>query len=375
MVKIAHLADVHLDAPFAQFGAVAQRKRQVAIEESFKQALREASERRVDLLVIAGDLYEQERFTPSTANFLRKELGEFGLPVYIAPGNHDHFISKSLYATIDWPGNVHVFRTAQLEPVGIEDGLTLWGGAHLVPTTTTNFLSGFTVDRGGVNLSLFHGAEESGLVYVHQLGGDDEKKAAYAPFRTEQIHEAGLDHAFVGHIHTPFEGEWHTYPGNPEPLTFGEGGDLERGLVIATVDGQGKVTRERIRVAKSTVRDVSVDLTGCNSNSDVREKVAEALEPIDGFVRVTLAGEVGNAVVINLNELRDVGPSRLDAVILRTGRLHVAYPVEEIAKETETVRGRFVNDVLSSDLDEETKHKVIVTGLRALDGRHDLTVV
>lgn len=374
-MKIAHLADVHLDAPFAQFGAAAQRKRQSAIEESFKQALREASDRRVDLLVIAGDLYEQERFTPNTASFLRTEFGDFGLPVYIAPGNHDHYVPKSLYATSDWPSNVHIFMTAQLEPIGIEDGLTLWGAAHRVPATTTNFLSGFTVDRGGINLSLFHGAEESELVYVHQLGGDDEKKAAYAPFRAKQIAEAGLDHAFVGHIHTPLDGERHTYPGNPEPLTFGERGDLQRGLVIATINEDGSVTPERISVAKSTVCDVPVDLTGCNSNSDVREKVAEALGSIDGFVRVTLTGEVGSAVDINLSELRDAAPSRLNAVIIRTGRLHVAFPVEEIAKETETVRGRFVNDVLSSDLDDETKHKVIVTGLRALDGRPDLTVV
>lgn len=376
MVKIAHLADVHLDAPFAQFGAEAQRKRQVAIEESFKQALRVAADRSVDLLVIAGDLYEQERFTPSTANFLRGELAQFGLPVYVAPGNHDYHVPKSLYATVDWPGNVHVFTADHLEPVRIEDGLTLWGAAHHVSTTTTNFLNGFAVDRGGIHLSLFHGAEESELVFVHQLGGDDQNKGAYAPFRTEQIAEAGLHHAFVGHIHTPLDGERHTYPGNPEPLTFGERGDLDRGLVIATVDEHGSVTRERISVAKSTVRDVPVDLTGCTSNSDVREKVAEALRPIDGFVRVTLTGEVGNAVDIKLNELRDVAPSsQLDAVIFRTGRLHVAYPVEEIAKEAETVRGRFVNDVLGSDLDEEAKHRVIVTGLRALDGRPDLAVV
>lgn len=375
MVTLAHLADVHLDAPFAQFGTEAQRKRQVAIEESFKQALSEASAHEVDLLLIAGDLYEQERFTPSTASFLQTELEEFGLPVYIAPGNHDHYTQKSLYATVQWPGNVHIFKTPQLEPVEIEDGLTLWGAAHLVPATTTNFLNGFQVDRAGINLALFHGAEESGLAYVHQLGGDDREKRPYAPFRAEQIAKVGLDHAFVGHIHTPLDGERHTYPGNPEPLTFGEIGDLERGLVIATLDEHEYITRERISVAKSKVRDAPIDLTGCNSNSDVREKVAKELHALTGFVRVTLTGEVGDAVDINLIELRDLASDQLDAVALRIGRLHVAYPVEEIAKETETVRGRFVNDALSSDLDEETKHKVIVTGLRALDGRKDLAVV
>lgn len=373
-MRIAHLADVHLDAPFAQFGPEAQRKRQVAIEESFKQALREAHDRGVDLLVIAGDLYEQERFTPSTAGFLQGELGAFGLPVYIAPGNHDYYFPKSLYATVEWASNVHVFSAPALEPETIEDGLTLWGAAHVVPATTTNFLDGFTVDRGGIHVALFHGAEQSQLAYVHRLGGDDEKKAAYAPFRVDEIALASLHHAFLGHIHTALDAQQHTYAGNPEPLTFGERGDLERGLVIATIDERGGVTRERISVGKSSVRDIPVDLSGCTSNSDVREKVAKTLERITGFVRVTLTGEVGAAVDINVDELTDVAPSGLDAVIFRTGGLHVAYPIDEIAKETGTVRGRFVNDVLASDLDEEAKHKVIVTGLRALDRRSDLAV-
>lgn len=56
----------------------------------------EASERDVDLLLIAGDLYEQERFTPSTANFLRDELEAFERPVFISPGNHDYYSPTSL---------------------------------------------------------------------------------------------------------------------------------------------------------------------------------------------------------------------------------------------------------------------------------------
>lgn len=376
MLRVAHLADVHLDAPFAQFGAEAQRKRQAAIEESFKHALREASKRGADLLLIAGDLYEQERFTPSTANFLREQLGSFERPVYIAPGNHDYFTTKSLYATVEWPGNVHIFKHEQLEAVELDGGITLWGAAHGVPATTKNLLDGFSVDRGGIHLAVFHGAEESELGYVHQLGGDDTEKAPYAPFRVDQIAAAGLHHAFVGHIHTPLDGDRHTYPGNPEPLTFGEHGPLQRGLVLATVDEHGQVTRERVGVAQSSVLDIPVDLTGCGSNSDVRDRVRAALLDVRGFVRVTLGGEVSEAVenVDNIDELRDVAPAELAAVTFRKGQLHVGYPIKAIANETETVRGRFVNDVLNSLVDEAEKHRVIVTGLRALDGRSDLAV-
>ena len=377
MLTVAHLADVHLDAPFAQFGATAQRKRQTAIEEAFKQALMEAAARSVDLLVIAGDLYEQESYRPSTANFLRDRLGEFGKPVFIAPGNHDYYSDKSLYATAKWPDNVHVFAEEKLEALPLEDGLTVWGAAHTVPATTTDFLSGFGVDGGGVHLAVFHGAEESELFYARELGGDDKLKSPYGPFRRDEIEQAGLHHAFVGHIHTPRDGELHTYPGNPEPLTFGEEGDLERGLVIATFDEAGRLTkRERVRVAQSAVSDVPIDLSGCDSNDAIREQFTQGISGTSGFVRVTLSGEIGVAAEPNLGELREIALQQLEGVVMQVGELHVAYPIDEIAEETDTVRGRFVKDVLDSpDLDDEMKQRVVVTGLRALDGRKDLVVL
>lgn len=376
MLRVAHLADVHLDSAFGQFGAAAQRKRQTAIEEAFKKALQEASGRRADVLLIAGDLYEQKNFTANTADFLREQLGQFERPVFIAPGNHDHFTSRSLYATVGWSSNVHIFREEKLVGVELEDGLRIWGAAHTVPATTTDFLDGFKVDRSGVNLAVFHGAEQSELAFVQQLHGDDERKEPYGPFRAQQISDTGLDHVFVGHIHTPRDAELHTYPGNPEPLTFGEIDSPKRGLVIAAIDDSGRVAgRERINVAQSAVSDLEISLAGCGNNSAIRDKVSSDLANANGFVRVTLTGEIGEAAEIDINELRRLAPHNLDGVVFQTRELHVAYPIDKIAMETGTVRGRFVDEVLaSSELDEEEKQRVIVTGLRALHGRKDLAV-
>jgi hypothetical protein len=40
-----------------------------------------------------------------------------------------------------------------------------------------------------------------------------------------------------------------------------------------------------------------------------------------------------------------------------------------------TVRGQFVRDVQASELTPEERQRIIVTGLRALDGRYDLEVL
>ena len=60
-----------------------------------------------------------------------------------------------------------------------------------------------------------------------------------------------------------------------------------------------------------------------------------------------------------------------DAVQIVFGDLSPTYNMELIRQEP-TVRGQFVRDVLDSDLAEEEKRRVVVTGLRALDGRTDL---
>ena len=50
---------------------------------------------------------------------------------------------QSLYTVVEWSPNVHVFRESSLRRVELDDGLTLWGAAHLAPANTNNFLDGF----------------------------------------------------------------------------------------------------------------------------------------------------------------------------------------------------------------------------------------
>ena len=37
--------------------------------------------------------------------------------VFIAPGNHDFYSPRSIYAGTRWPENVHIFSTVQVESV------------------------------------------------------------------------------------------------------------------------------------------------------------------------------------------------------------------------------------------------------------------
>jgi len=58
--------------------------------------------------------------------------------------------------------------------------------------------------------------------------------------------------------------------------------------------------------------------------------------------------------------------------MVRTGALTPAYDLDAIHAEM-TVRGQFARDTLGI-VDEDRRRRVLITGLRALEGRSDLEV-
>ena len=369
-LKIVHFADLHLDSPFAwceATGDVARRRRE-ALRDTLLAIVELVRASGADALFCGGDLYEHDRVTLDTANFLRQTFASLHpVPVYIAPGNHDWYGATSVYATEGWSENVHIFREPTLQAVSLAPGITLWGGAHRAPANTDNFLgNSFRVSGTGAHIALFHGAERS------WLAEQGEGKAPHAPFETADIPDSGLHHAFLGHYHRPVDGAHHTYPGNPDPLQFGEEG--ERGPVVATIDAEGEVTRERHMVAVTPVHELRLDVTGLTNRQQIRDSLRAKSENLAGLVRLTVCGDLEPSLDLQEDAIREQLLETFEAVQVRKSGLHLAYDLEEIRQEP-TVRGQFVEDVLGSDLRKDEQRRVLRMGLRALDGRDDLEVL
>lgn len=365
-MRILLVSDVHLDSPFAWAKPEVARHRRQALRDALARSIQLAIDQRVDVICCGGDLFEHERVSPDTGQFLRAQFElAHPIPIFIAPGNHDWLGPESLYRRVRWSPNVHVFEDRRLVPVTIAEGLTLWGSAHQAPAGTSDFLAGFRVDRSGVHLALFHGSEV-GSAYIEEAG-----KQLHAPFRAEEIEASGLHFALLGHYHSPRDEARFSYPGNPEPLTFGESG--QRGVLIATIGENGRVMTDRQSVAVSTVSDLAIDVTGCSSKQEVRERVTDALRGRNGYARVTLCGDVAPEVALCVADFEDLVHCLDAAPVIRLQSVTVAYDLTRIVQEP-TVRGQFVRDVQASGLTPEECQRVIITGLRALDGRSDLEV-
>ncbi|MEX2238341.1 MAG: metallophosphoesterase [Dehalococcoidia bacterium] len=366
-MKILHFADLHLDRPFKWLGdnRFAARKRRQRLRSTLSKIVKLAQDEQVDALFCGGDLYEHEYVTPDTAEFIRSKFEELAsIRVFIAPGNHDWYGPTSLYERTEWSPNVHVFKTATLEPVRVEDRLTLWGAAHCSPANTDGFLRNFRADGDGINIALFHGSEE------YWLTRQEQGKKPYASFSREDLLKSNLRHAFLGHFHTPRHEDLFTYPGNPDALDFGETG--LRGAVLATILADGRVESEVRQVSSTDVHDVSLDITGCRTQTEVLTKEHDALADLKGFVRLTIRGELGAGVELQIADLQSHQGS-IDGLLVHRGTVTYGYDLGAIEKE-QTVRGEFTRAVLSSSLSEGEKEKILATGLRALEGRSDLEV-
>ena len=365
-INVAHLADVHLDSVFRWAGREAGGRWRRALRTTVTNAVDVALEERIDAFFLGGDIYEHDFVSPDTARFLADTLARLApIPVLVAPGNHDYLCPSSAWVQAAWSPNVHIFDFDEWQPFELVDGLTVWGTAHGRPAGTGPMLDALTVNRGGINLGLFHGALRSGVP------AGSSAPEPHLPFDHADIEGVGLHHAFSGHYHAPRHDRWLTYPGNPHPLSFGE--TPGRGLVIARVHGDGRVEADVRNVSPTTFHDLTVDLTGASSSDSVRERFTVALTGLQGAARVHLVGELATDLDLEAIGLADLQGS-LDALMIRSGRLRPGYDLESIRHEA-TVRGHFVRDLAArTDLTPERHNAILQTGLRALDGRADLVV-
>ncbi|HEY0394080.1 MAG TPA: metallophosphoesterase [Candidatus Elarobacter sp.] len=336
-ITIVHAADVHLETAFTEVRGGARRR--AALADAFARVVDLALERRADALTIGGDLYEAERAVPQTARFVFAELARFGGPVFIAPGNHDPYSARALYARDDRPANVHVFAEPAWAAYPLAGDVTIYGFGH-APAEPGRPFAGARFDRTGVRIALVHGSDEDRC---------PPGKRATAPFTLAEIVASGATCALAGHYHggavvrdaaaTPRL----AYPGSPEPIKFGERGT--HGALVVTVEN-GCVALEPVELARTRLIDVDVALDDAASEHFVLAALEHALTPHgrDDFLRVRLHGTIAPGTRVDRDLIADRFGGFVGALELVDETVAADYAA--IAREP-NVRGRAVADLLA----------------------------
>ncbi|MBO4897564.1 MAG: DNA repair exonuclease [Clostridia bacterium] len=350
MTKIIHTGDLHLDSPLI---GMPPEKAEICREErllSFKNTIEEVKRRGAEILLLSGDVFENEYVSYKTVEFLKRCFAEIpDTPVFIAPGNHDCISGNKVYFRENLGENVHVFDN-KLDFVELRElNVRVYGYGFYGKSTDDNILNGFkAIDDGMTNIMLMH----CSLPPYRDIN----------PVTKEELEQCGLDYLAAGHIHAGGEimkagYTYYAYCGTPQGFSFDETG--AGGIIFGDIECKS-VNLCFIKTAKRSVAVKKVDVSDCLTNADICSKLKDMNS--ENIYKIILQGKIPKEVIFNKSALKQMLEEKLFFV--------------KIYDETKTETDRsssmaeavFLKKLLEKDANDEIKKRAEKLGLLALSG-------
>ena len=362
MIKLLHVADLHLDSPFEGLGESKAAVRRTEQRQLLYRIAQLAHNEKVQLVLLAGDLLDSDSAYAETGEELVKALGGIEAPVIISPGNHDFYSARSPYARLKLPDSVHIFKSPRIECVELPGlGVRVWGAA-------------FTDKYSGGMLRGFSAEKTAGVLDIMCIHGEVNAASAYNPVTEDEIAASGMDYIAFGHIHAGSGLKkagscYYSWPGCPEGRGFDETGEKYVSIVSF---GDGKCSVEPVNIARRRYEILSVDLTGRDPLEAVSEVLPDGTE--NDIYRLILRGETEEAP--DVSALRAAFEERFFSLQIRD-ETSLRRDVWEKAGE-DSLRGQFLarlrkkHDEAKSEKDRERIVQAARWGLAALDRREEV---
>ncbi len=230
-----HAADLHLDSPMrglARYeGAPVDEVRGAtrrAFDRLVELALGGDGGRRVDFVVLSGDLYDGDWNDYNTGLYFTAgvaRLAEEGVPVIIKRGNHD--AASRMTRALRLPAGVTLLRDSSPQTVVLDQcGVALHGQSFATGVVDVDLTPGYPAPLAGLfNVGVLHTS-------LNGRAGHDP----YAPTDVDTLRRKGYDYWALGHVHAAeivCRDPWVVYPGNTQGRHVREAG--ERGCALITV--------------------------------------------------------------------------------------------------------------------------------------------
>lgn len=351
MLRLVHTADVHLGARHADLGdaAVAHRERQFA---AFARTVELAIDERVDLVLIAGDLFDSNtqprRSVERVAAELRR-LADARIRTVIIPGTHDCYDRASVYRTYDLAalagepgdGGLVTVLTPERSEVHIATcDVVVFGTVFPTKRAPHSPLQGFSVGsdtRATWHVGILHAA----VAIPGRTDGDD------VVITPDEIAASGLDYLALGHWHSTQVARAGTvtwaYSGAPEPVAVDQDG-AGRVLLVTLEETPGgrRVDVEERVVGRTRYERVDIDAADVGSQPALVARLEAKADP-DLVLDVRLIG-------IRPDEL-DLAAEEVEAALrprfLRVRVRDRSRPplTEGLLPPPDTIAGAFIRDL------------------------------
>ncbi|WP_053013536.1 metallophosphoesterase family protein [Caldimonas brevitalea] len=311
-MKFIHAADLHVDSPMRGLdfyeGAPVDRLRG-ATRRALIALVDLALAERVDLVILAGDIFDDDWVDFHTGLFFREQLVRLrrhGVRVFIKKGNHDaaSVVTKQLPAV----EGVHVFSSRTAETVVLPElGVAVHGRSFPERAMPDDLVPDYPAPVPGMfNLGVLHTS----------LTGSPEHDP-YAPTSVAALCAKGYDYWALGHIHlreVVREAQPRiVFPGNLQGRHARETGP--KGCELVRVD-DGVVSAEFVALDAVRWHHLAVPLDGLATLDELARAVLTAVRgAVEGVLdrlhamRLTLQGRSA------LAELEAAQPGVLDAAV------------------------------------------------------------
>ena len=268
-MRIMHLSDLHLGKRLN--GIALDRDQQYILQEILKIA----EEQQVDVIVVAGDVYDKSLPSVSAMNLLDEFLAEIKarqIPVIMVAGNHDSqerlayghrlFVESEIYLSPAYQGKV--------EKVVLEDE---YGAVnfYLLPFLKPSMVRGYAEPEEilsyddavawALKESLENlNSEARNVLIAHQFVtgsklSDSEEVTVGGVDNVSRENFTAFDYVALGHLHTPQQagGEWIRYCGTPLKYSVSE---WRQEKSVTIIDLKAKGDREIFTVPLKPLRDL-----------------------------------------------------------------------------------------------------------------------
>ncbi|WP_300262774.1 DNA repair exonuclease [Clostridium sp.] len=352
-VKILHCSDIHFDTPFKELPKEISAMRRAELRESFSKIINKGIDKEVDLVLLAGDLFDNDTIEKSTLTFIRNQMDKLekhNIRVFISAGNHDPYNKKSFYNMINFGKNVYIFKD-EIERIEIPElNTVIYGASFKEKYMRESKLKHFNTKE-----------EDKYLIKIMVMHGDlgNNETGEYNPLLFKEIEASKIDYIALGHIHK-FSGikrigkTYYAYSGCPEGRGFDEEGD--KGIILGDIS-LGAVDLDFIKINKREYFVKEIDISNCGTNEEIIDKILNTISKESrekNLFKIILKGDIEESFKIDSDLIENlIREEFFYCKIVNSTRMKI--DIDEMSNEY-SIKGIFcslIKDSLESNEENE----------------------
>ena len=424
MVKLIHTADLHLDSAFrSRFTKEEAENRRQKQLMAWKELLSFAVEKKVQGILIAGDLFDSPVVSHGTMDFFLSTISEHPeISFFYLRGNHD--TENTFRYQENLPKNLFLF-SEKGKKYRLNDRLLLAGAEYGTKDISFGENEGATQGAGqaaeqGVSQESGQAAEQGIVQEAKQAtgqgvipdteqktgqGAEPEEESKFLKLKEEDcnilllhgalyqgsakgdavqgeegiflknLEKLPLSYIALGHIHKGGEGKLNNgalwaYPGCLQGRGFDEEG--ERGFLYLKVEEEKKeIRKEFIPIKQGEFRILEIELLEDEGTLACLKKIEVEMEKAgiakEDSLRIILKGKKGLEQERNLRYLQLQLQDSVFFLEIRD-ECELSWNREEAMKE-KSLKGEFLRVLAAADnLSKEEQEEIIALGMGLLQG-------